>query len=363
MRVGFVIYGSLETRSGGYLYDRKLVEFLRSQGDEVILFSLPWRNYPRHLLQNLDGNRARAIASARPDILIQDELNHPSLFWLNPRLKQEARFPIVSLVHHLRSEEAHPPALLPLYRAVEARYLRSVDGFICNSRATRASVQALAEGDRPSVIAYPGREAQLPALSDEAIQARARETGPLRLLFVGNLIPRKGLHTLLEALAHLPPDMARLTVVGDAQADARYSRRVREQALRLGLDARVRWLGAIPDDALRRVYATHHALVVPSQHEGFGIVYLEAMGYGLIAVGTEAGGAGEIIRPGETGLLIPPGDAEALATRLLWLHQHRPEMSHMGIAARRAWLEHPTWEDSGKRIRAFLMEMTHASLR
>ena len=357
MRIGFVIYGSLETRSGGYLYDRKLVAHLRSQGDEVVIFSQPWRNYARHLLQNFDSAFFDDLARSPLDVLIQDELNHPSLFQLNQRLRQRTRYPIVSLVHHLRSDEAHPAPLTPLYRAVERRYLRAVDGFICNSRATLTSVQKLAGVAKPVVVAHPGREDETPALTEAAILARAQEPGPLRLLFVGNLIPRKGLHTLLGALAHLPPEAARLTVVGDDAADARYSRHVRELARRLGLDDRIVWRGPVDDANLRQAYASHQALVAPSQHEGFGIVYLEAMGYGLIPVGTEAGGAGEIIRPGETGLLIPPGDADTLAARLLWLHRHREEMGRTGAAARRAWLAHPTWEETGQRIRKCLVDM------
>ncbi len=357
MRIGFVIYGSLETRSGGYLYDRKLVAHLRGQGDEVVIFSQPWRNYARHLLQNFDSAFFDDLARSPLDVLIQDELNHPSLFWFNPRLKQRISYPIVSLVHHLRSDEAHSRLSTSLYRRVERHYLRSVDGFICNSEATLASVQKLAGMEKPAVVAHPGREPIAPDLTGIDILARAQDAGPLRLLFVGNLIPRKGLHTLLDALARLPAEAARLTVVGDDAADAVYSHRVRDQARRLGLDARIDWLGPVDDAVLRQAYATHHVLVVPSQHEGFGIVYLEAMAYGLIAVGTEAGGAGEIIRPGETGLLIPPGGVEALAGRLLWLHRHREEMGQMGVAARRAWLSQPTWEETGQRIRKCLVDM------
>ena len=354
MHIGFVIYGSLDTRSGGYLYDRKLVEFLQNQGDRVSLFSLPWRSYPQHLLQNLWWGWASALAASQLDILIQDELNHPSLFWLNRHLKAEADFPIVTLVHHLRSSEVHPKGLTPLYRAIEKRYLLTTDGFICNSHSTEQAALALAGVSRPTVVAYPGRDDGPPPLQEHEILARAQSDGPLRLLFVGNLIPRKGLHTLLEAMAHVPADQVQLTVVGDDSIDPRYSHRMRTLAHHHQLDTRIHWAGAVSDETLRQLYSTHHALVVPSQHEGFGIVYLEAMSYGLIAVGTEAGGAGEIIRPGETGLLIPPEDAETLATKLLWLQSHRPEMGEMGIAARRAWMNHPTWSDTGARIRTFL---------
>ena len=53
MKLGLVIYGSLDTVSGGYLYDRKLAEYLRAQGDEVEIISLPWRSYAAHLTDNL----------------------------------------------------------------------------------------------------------------------------------------------------------------------------------------------------------------------------------------------------------------------------------------------------------------------
>ena len=80
MNLGLLIYGSLETLSGGYLYDRKLVEYLRSQGDMVEVSSLPWRNYPAHLADNLNFRLPRG-----PALLIQDELNHPSVLAANAR--------------------------------------------------------------------------------------------------------------------------------------------------------------------------------------------------------------------------------------------------------------------------------------
>ncbi len=78
MKLGLVIYGSLDTLSGGYLYDRKLVEYLRAQGDTVEIISLPWRNYAAHLTDNLHFRLPPDL-----DLLIQDELNHPSLISAN----------------------------------------------------------------------------------------------------------------------------------------------------------------------------------------------------------------------------------------------------------------------------------------
>src|SRR5512138_1993944 len=128
MKIGFVIYGSLDTLSGGYLYDRKLVEYLRSQGDTVEIISLPWRNYLSHLTDNFHVRLPLNL-----DILIQDELNHPSLICAN---RGRHPYPIVSLVHHLRCSELRSPWQNTFYRVVERKYLQSVDGFIFNSKTT-----------------------------------------------------------------------------------------------------------------------------------------------------------------------------------------------------------------------------------
>jgi hypothetical protein len=83
MHVGIIIYGSLETLTGGYLYDRKLVDYLKARGDRVEVIALPWRNYFRHLTDNASRSLRRRLLEAKFDLLIQDELNHPSLFLLN----------------------------------------------------------------------------------------------------------------------------------------------------------------------------------------------------------------------------------------------------------------------------------------
>ena len=86
MRFGLLIYGQLADQSGGYLYDRRLVEHLRAHGHQVDIISLPWRSYARHLADNLDQSLYRRLRDLDVDILLQDELNHSSLFDINSRL-------------------------------------------------------------------------------------------------------------------------------------------------------------------------------------------------------------------------------------------------------------------------------------
>jgi glycosyltransferase involved in cell wall biosynthesis len=354
VRVGLVIYGSLETISGGYLYDRILVEHLRRQGDQVVIFSLPWRTYARHLGDNLSRALVRQLRETSPDVLLQDELNHPSLFWLNRRLRGHVRYPVIGIVHHLRCSEARPAWQNSFFRWVERRYLKTLDGFIFNSETTRATVEGLGGAGRPAVVAYPGGDRLRPNLMPAQIAARAWQPGPLRLLFIGNLIPRKGLHILLEGLSCLDQDSWRLEVVGGLEVDPAYVRAVRRQIAEAGLTRQVILSGSLTDAELAIRLAENHLLVVPSSYEGFGIVYVEGMGFGLPAIASTAGAAQEIITHGRDGVLVSPGDATTLARHVQALSENRGRLLQMSLAAYQRYMAHPAWAESAERIRQFL---------
>jgi glycosyltransferase involved in cell wall biosynthesis len=357
VRVGLLIYGSIDTISGGYLYDRVLVAHLRRRGHTVQIVSLPWRNYPRHLLDNFSKSLLHKLRQLAVDVLIQDELNHPSMAWLNDRL--HLPFPIISLVHHLRCDELRPTWQNTLYRQVERRYLDSVGGFIFNSRTTQKAVDRVSRiNDRPWVIATPAGDWLNPEIEADEITNRAHLNGPLRLIFLGNLIPRKGLHTLIEALSQLPLGAHKLEVVGDTQVDPDYTRRIHRQIKGHGLETMVNFRGALDDSALAGSLRRSHVLVVPSSYEGFGIVYLEGMGFGLPVIGTTKGAAPEIIHPGKSGYLIEAGDSSTLSTILAELHKDRPHLATLSLAARQRYSQFPGWEQSMEKIRAFLHHVT-----
>lgn len=357
MRIGLLIYGRLDTLSGGYLYDRYLVEHLRQQGDEVEILSLPPSVYGRHVLQNWNGRLLSYLRDADYDLLLQDELNHPSLFHLNQLLRPQVRYPIASIVHHLRSDERHPFWLMPLYHAVERRYLASVDAFICNSQTTRARVESLLPAPRPTMVAYPGGDRLTPDINEHVIVARAGRPGPLRILFVGNLIRRKGLHTLLAALDYLPAESWQLNIVGNEGIDPHYVQRHVNPAIHPGVYGRIIRHGAVSNWALAALYAQSHLLVMPSEYEGFGIVYLEAMGFGLPVIGSTAGAASEIITHGKNGFVLPPNNIPLLAKHLRLLSEDRRLLQRLGLAAQKRYQTHPTWEESMVSIRAFLQEV------
>ena len=344
MRIGLIIYGSLETLSGGYLYDRKLVEYLRSQQDTVEIISLPWRNYAALLTDNfwfrLPGNL---------DILIQDELNHPSLIFAN---RGTHPYPLISLVHHLRCSELRPKWQNDLFRFIEMQYLQSVDGFIFNSKTTQNVVHKLIGNNQPNVLAYPPTDRFGEPISEEEIIDRAR-IRPLRILFLGNVIERKGLHTLLKAVSIQPLEF-RVDVVGSLESEPEYKRQIQKIIEQNNLSSFIFLHGALDKDPLIEKLRHAHVLVVPSSYEGYGIVYLEGMCFGLPAIGTTAGAAREIIEDGQTGFLIEPNDSSPLFAKLKLLAEDRGLLTRLSLNARRRYLRQPAWETTAESIRNFL---------
>jgi glycosyltransferase involved in cell wall biosynthesis len=354
VHVGLLIYGSLDTITGGFIYDRHLVRYLREHGDRVEVIALPWRRYGASLLDNLNSELRRRLQHAAFDVLLQDELVHPSCFWLNRRLRPALTYPVIAIVHHLRCRERRPAWRNRLCEKIEARYLAAVDGFICVSRTTRKDVENLAGRGRPLVVASPGRDGLPGAVTRKEIEARAGAPGPFHLIFVGNLIPRKELHTLLAALAGLPHRDWRLTVAGSLDLDTAYFKSIRRQIQQAGLDPRVTLLGVLPAEELAARCAASHLMAVPSSYEGFGIIYLEGMHFGLPAIASTVGAARELVHHGHNGYLVPPGDAAALAHYLDLLMQDRDLLLRLSLTAHHCAAAHPTWNESAALSRAFL---------
>lgn len=357
MIIGLVIYGDLDTLSGGFLYDRRLVEHLRAGGHQVRIFSLPWRSYMAGLIDNLSPHFSAELSGANLDVLVQDELNHASLFFINRRLQGRAPYPLISLVHHLRCSEPRSPLPQLATRWIERYYLRSVDGFIFNSQTTRRSVGRLASRGENSVVAYPGRDHIHPDVSPDQIIQRASSSTSLRILFIGSLIPRKGLHVLLRALQAFDGRSWRLDIFGGLDLDRGYTATIRSAVRHSGHAERVHLHGPQPRSTLATYLRDGHVMALPSFYEGFGIAYLEAMGFGLPVIATTAGGPRELIDHGENGFLIPPGDHIALRGALERLSLDRARLAQMGRAAQARFNAHPTWAEEMAHIAEFLQNL------
>jgi len=358
MPIALVLYGRLDTLTGGFLYDRYLVEALQRRGHRVEVIGLPWRRYGVCLLDNFSRGLCDRLCRGPWDLILQDELVHPSLFRINRRIRRRRGTPVVSIVHQVLCRQPRPRWFNLAYRPVERAYLQTADAFIFNSAATRGEVLRLIGKTLPHCVARPAgsRLGVLP--SPGLIAEKSRQSGPLELLFVGHLSPVKGLQALLASLARLPRDMWRLTLAGDTAADRRCVRRAHAIIARHGLEKQVVFRGRLDGDELKAVYSRSHAFAMPFAHEGFGIAALEAMGFGLPVIGSSAGGVREFVRHGENGFLVAPGDHDAVRRHIAALHRDRGRLIAMGTAAFTTGCAWPSWQQSLEPACVFLEKLT-----
>lgn len=357
MNIGLIIYGLLDTLTGGYIYDWMLVDHLRQHGHRVEIVSLSRRHYTRNLLDNISQGLFSKLLSAGYDLLLQDELNHPSLFGINRRLREISSVPIVAVVHQVLCRQPRNSLLNRLYEIVERFYLNSVDAFIYNSNTTRQTVEKLLAERRPAVVANPAGD-RLGFLSPpDRIESRSREPGPLRLIFVGNVLPNKGLLPLIRGLSRLGSESWHLTVVGSLEMDRRHSRKVEKLIAAKKLQHQVALVGSRDGPELASFLARSHVFIMPYSHESYGMAYLEAMGFALPVIGSSSGAVKEFVIPQQNGFLIDPGDLDSTTACLKRLNRDRQLLAKMSRAALRTFDEHPRWSDTMERVDRFLCEL------
>jgi glycosyltransferase involved in cell wall biosynthesis len=354
MHIGLIIYGRLDILTGGWLYDRLLVEDLRERGHTVEVVALKQRRYVRNLADNFSSSLYRRLVDNDCELLLQDGLIHPSLAGLNRRIKRRHNRLLITIVHQVLYRQPLTIFRGLFYQVIERRYFRSVDGLIFNSETTRANVENLIGGSRPAVVASPGGNRLGCLASDALIEARSRRSGPLQLISVGNLTPNKGVLPLIAALARLPQEYWRLALIGSLTMDRAYVDRVRALIARFGLENRIELAGPLDGEALAGRLEDSHVFVLPFSYEGFGIACLEAMAWGLPVVGSSRGALKEFVSDGTNGVLIPPGDLDGFAQQVRGLHADRKRLTVFGQEALKTYHSQPTWQDSFQKIHNFL---------
>ena len=164
------------------------------------------------------------------------------------------------------------------------------------------------------------------------------------------MIRRKGLHDLLTALAPLRDRDWHLDVVGSLERDPDYVADIRRRARTLDLAERLTLHGTFGGSLLTEKYAKCQLLVVPSSYEGFGIVYLEAMSFGLPVIANTAGATDEIVRHESTGFLVQPGDTVSLGRQIERVMDDPDLLARMSLASLEAFRDHPTWKTPWRRF-------------
>ncbi len=262
------------------------------------------------------------------------------------------RLPVVGTIHHpisvdrrLELERARGLRKVTLRRwyaftRMQRRVARRLPKLLTVSENSRRDIAADL-GLPPSRLSV----VTLGVNSEVFRPVEGRRNGHVVMATASADVPLKGVATLLEAMARVRARRANaeLVVVGRPRPNGDTGRLV----ARLGLDGAVRFVGGVPEAELVDLYSQATLAVVPSLYEGFSLPAVEAMACGVPLIATTAGALPEVV--GQAGLLVPPGDSEALAAALLRLLDDEPLRRTLGADGRRRVLEGFSWARTAER--------------
>ena len=328
-----VVPGPLRQRTGGYLYDARMVDELREQGHAVRVHEVDGR-FPD--VDALSVDRLGAALGEIPGgaVAVVDGL----ALGAAPEVAEAhgERLRLVGLVHHpLADETGLDDEDRARFEARERKALRQVEGVVVTSAYTARRLEAFGvEASRIRAV-LPG--------TDPAPLAEGTPPGEaFRLVCVGTVTPRKGHDVLVRALDRVKDLEWRCDCAGSLERAPDFVERVRREVEERALVERTRFLGELDARALDEVYRTATLFVLPSHYEGYGMAFAEALARGLPVVGT-TGGAIPFTVPDDAGILVEPADDQALAQVLRELLTDEARREGMAAAARRHAGELPGW--------------------
>src|SRR4051794_31203440 len=300
----FAVPGDLDTPTGGYAYDKRMISELRELG---------WRPQVLNLGEGFPhpGALTRATAKAQlNDVLKGHAIVIDGLaFGVMPDEAEalSTTHPLIAMVHHpLALESGVTPEDEAALRKSERKALSFAHAVTVNSDTTADALADYGVAAERITVARPG--------TDRVPIVMRRHDGPVALLAVGSLVPRKGYDVLIEALAGLIDLPWHLTVAGDARNPAT-AEQLGAAIAHHRLGPRTSLIGAVSPGPLAGLYAVSELFVLPSRYEGFGMASGEAIPHGLPVIGPPAGAPPEPV-PAEAGVLVPPDDVPALAAAL-----------------------------------------------
>ena len=336
LRAAFLTVGDTSRRTGGYLYNARLLEGLRTRGMEVAEI-VPCGASPEE--QRASAPDLAMLNPADFDVVVVDALASTATApWLDLWHRER---PIVALVHELPSV-ANPDT----GRTSEEPLLRS-DRLVVVSGHGKKILEARGVSSWRIILAPPGFDRLASDVGGPELHARQEEPGAL---CVAQWIGRKGILDLVRAWKRRERPDAVLRFVGETGADPGYTDRVLTE---IGAAPGILVEGAVDDAALGVAYAAADFFVLPSRYEGYGMAYAEALAAGLPIIACNVGPVPELVGEG-VALLVPPDDVESLSGAINLLLKDPELRDRMSAAARRRAARLPRWRDTVERFHEVL---------
>lgn len=337
--VSLLTLGSPDQVTGGYLYHRRMADAARSHDAELRFVSFP-------------GGPFLAAARHAGDVIAQARRHGTRLIvvdsiaagLLAPWLwTHQLDLPMVAMLHQPPGGIDHGPVLSRVRAALDSSTYRRARRLLSASQALAGELEAKGFPRSRLRVVPPGRDV---ALAPEGRVGDLRVGHHVAILCVGNWVARKGILPLLDAFSMLPPEAATLHLVGDQDRDPSYTARVMARMDATDLTGRVVAHGRLSKEGVAAFYAAADVFVLPSWTEPYGTVYGEAMAAGLPVIGWQAGNVVNLAEDGRQGVLVPPGDVQALAAAMRRLALDDTYRLTLATAARRRAQSLPTWQDT-----------------
>ena len=342
--IAFAVPGDIDTPTGGYIYDRRIIAGLKTLGWEVDLVGLgDGFPFPDASTLACAQKALNAIEEGCP--LLIDGL----AFGVMPEIARQLALthPLIALVHHpLALEAGLSDVQAESFRHSETDALSHASQVIVTSPATaRTLVTGFGlPGSRVHVV--------LPGTNRLKVTSRSKSERDdpqrcLRLLSVGSITPRKGFDVLMASLA-LAKDLPwELTIAGDLSRDAHAPLQLVKDIERFGLHDRVHLLGTVTSEVLDSLYLDADIFVLASRYEGYGMAFAEALAHGLPVIATTGGAIPETV-PSTAGILVEPGDVAQFAQALRRIMTEARLRAALSAGAIEAARSQPDWDQSSE---------------
>lgn len=342
----FAVPGDLASPTGGYAYARALLGHAEAVGIELVLVPLP-AGYPTPTPNDIaETERQFAKLPATATVLVDGLAYGAMPEQLVAGLPQK----LVALVHHpLALETGITAETATRLERRERKALAHADAVIITGAETANILhETYCVAPERITLAEPGVAERARAITDPSEIPR--------LLSIGAVSPRKGYDTLVDALTRLHQSPWTLDIVGDITRDETTSLKLAEQIYRTRQGDRIALHGAVPDDALDRLFRTSHLFVLPSRFEGYGMVLTEAVAYGLPIVATETTPSLKTIPP-DACIGVPVDHPEALAAAIRSVLEDPERLAAMSDAAWAFANQLPRWTTTTETVARLLKEV------
>jgi glycosyltransferase involved in cell wall biosynthesis len=349
LSIALLTLGDPGRLTGGYLYHRRIADLAPRFNARIEFVSFPERPFP---LAIVDAPAVmRRVRDSGAQAIVLDSI---VAAYIGPWLRvRQPSVPLVGMLHQSPGGIDFGPSRT----RIQARF-----DWLAWSRAhllmvaSESLMEEMVASGMPRArlrVVPPGRDV---AASIGPPPGDLRQGRSVALLCVGNWMERKGILSLLEAVAMLPDDTAMLHLAGDTNAEPDYATRIHARIAKPDLAGRVIVHGALPIEQVAALYEAADAFVLPSLKEPYGTVYGEAMAFGLPVVGWRAGNLPHLAEHGHEGLIVEPGDIAALSDALRTLADDEAMRLRLGTAARERASTRPTWEQSAEMFVATVRE-------